>query len=206
MNKEIPHEYIFSPSPGLVNDVVVFLDRDGVINREVHLLHRVEDFELLPGTSGAIRLLNDAKIPVIVISNQTVVARGLCSEEEVGRIHQRMVDDLARGEAKVDGIFYCPHSPQADIESYRLDCPWRKPKSGMLKKAIELLGDPKRRFMVGDMARDVLAGKDAGCMTIMVRTGHRGEDQLYGQDPNATPDVWAEDLSEAVSIILKKLI
>ena len=205
MSKEILHEYIFTPPSGLRKNVVVFLDRDGVVNQEIHLLHRASDFELIPGVPGAIKQLNDANISVIVSSNQTVVARGLCDEREVQRIHQRMIDSLAKGGARVDGVFYCPHSPQADVLEYRLDCPWRKPKSGMLKKALELLGSPAIRFFVGDMARDILAGKDIGCATIMVKTGHGGEDQIYGQDPNAAPDVWAKDLSEAVSIILKKI-
>ncbi|MDP3724812.1 MAG: HAD-IIIA family hydrolase [bacterium] len=206
MSKEIIHEYIFSPAPGLRGDVVVFLDRDGVVNREVHLLHSVEDFDMLPGVIGAIKKLNDASIPVIVISNQTVVSRGMCDEKEIGRIHHRMVRELSLGGAKVDGIFYCPHSPQADVEQYRIDCDWRKPKSGMLKKALELLGNPLRRFMVGDMARDVLAGKDVGCVTIVVDTGHGGEDEVFGQDPNAKPDVRVADLSGAVDWILRQLL
>lgn len=181
----------------------VFLDRDGVINEEVHLLHHPERLKIIPRAAAAIKKLNQKKIPVIVVTNQTVVARGLCSEQDVVLIHQRLKELLAKNNAFLDAIYYCPHSPKADREKYRLDCYDRKPNPGLFQKAAkEFKLDLKKSFSIGDQGRDILAGQQAGVgINILVETGHAGKAALF----QAKADYVVADLYEATELILKFL-
>ncbi len=145
---------------------IVFLDRDGTINVEQHHLSSVEGMELLPGAAEGIRMLNQLGWPIVVVSNQTVVARGDCSLETLRAINQRMIELLAAEGAFVDGIYYCPHMPDDG-------CPCRKPKTRLLDNAANVFGaDPASSFMVGDKCSDIQAGLDTGAITFLVRTGH----------------------------------
>lgn len=145
----------------------VFLDRDGTVNREVGLCHRIEDFRLLDGASEAIRLLNLAGIPVVVVTNQPVIARNLCSVEELERIHAYMETLLGRDGAYVDAVYYCPHHPDKgypeERKEYKIACDCRKPKPGMLLKAASDYNiDLPSSCMIGDGENDVAAGAAAG--------------------------------------------
>jgi histidinol-phosphate phosphatase family protein len=183
----------------------VFLDRDGVINEEVDLLHREDQLALIPGAAEAIRRLNDAGILVIVVTNQPAVARNLCTEADVRRIHARLADMLRRvAGARLDAVYYCPHHPEkhhADGNpAYRVDCECRKPKIGMLEQARKAFGlDYTQCFMVGDTTRDMQAGRNAGCRTILVRTGYAGRDGKY----DVQPDWVVDDLAAAVEVVLE---
>ena len=182
-------------------DWAVFLDRDGTINKEIHLLHRIEDFELIPGVIEAIKKLNKRQIPVIVYHNASVVARGLCDEYQVQKIHQHMIQEMERQGARVDAILYCPHHPTAFNLDYISDCSWRKPDSGMIKAAAAMFGlNLKKSYVVGDNARDILMGQKEGTVSILVKTGHGGKDTLY----ESKPDYVAEGLLSAVKFLLKK--
>ncbi|MBL7147269.1 MAG: HAD-IIIA family hydrolase [Nanoarchaeota archaeon] len=181
--------------------LAVFLDRDGTINKSIDQLYKKEQFELLPRAAEAIHKINSEGIKVIVVTNQPVVARGLCTEKDVQRIHELMSKELNQFNAFVDEILFCPHHPNANLVDYRKDCECRKPKIGMLKKAAEKFDlDLKKCFMIGDLTQDIKAGKDAGCKTVLVKTGHAGKDKKY----EVTPDYIAEDLYEAVNIILQE--
>jgi histidinol-phosphate phosphatase family protein len=182
----------------------VFLDRDGVINQEVDLLCREEQLVLIPGAAEAIRRLNDEGVLALVVTNQPVVARNLATENDVRRIHDRlaaMLDEQAS--ARIDAFYYCPHHPEthhADGNpAYRCPCDCRKPNTGMLDQArSDFSLDYSRCFMVGDSTRDIQTGFNAGCRTVLVRTGYAGGDGFY----DAEPDMVAEDLSQAVDMIL----
>lgn len=179
----------------------VFIDRDGTINREVHLLHKIEDFELFPGTVEAIKRLNQAEIPVFIYHNASVVARGLCDEDQVQRIHRHMIRELEKEGAFVDAVFYCPHHPTAFNLEYISDCLWRKPDSGMIRAGAEMFDlNLKKSYVVGDNARDILMGQKEKTFSILVKTGHGGRDTLY----EAKPDHTAIDILAAVKFILKK--
>lgn len=146
-----------------------FLDRDGVINKDVDFLSSPSDIEILPWAAEAIKRLNEKGIPVVVVTNQSGVARGYFSEMTLADIHEKMKKLLAREGASIDAIYYCPHLPEADKEEYAIECDCRKPAPGMiLKAAKELNIDPARSFLVGDSERDIEAGNSAGCYTIMV--------------------------------------
>jgi D-glycero-D-manno-heptose 1,7-bisphosphate phosphatase len=143
----------------------VFLDRDGTIARDVNYCRRVEDFELLPTVPRAIRLLNENYFKVVVITNQSGIARGFFSEAVLGQINRHMERELARENARLDAVYYCPHHPDEG-------CPCRKPQPGLLLKAAAQLGiSLKDSFMVGDNDKDVAAGRAAGCRTVLVTTG-----------------------------------
>lgn len=176
----------------------IFIDRDGTINRSIHLLHKIGDFELLPNSGMAIRKINDSEFLAIVITNQGVVARNLCSVEELEEIHKKMETLLGKESAKLDGIYYCPHhleNGHPDSE-YTIDCECRKPKIGMIKKAEKDFNiDLKKSFFIGDSATDIQCGKNAGLTTVGVKTGIG-----YG---NSKPDFIYKDLYTAVENILK---
>jgi len=178
--------------------IAVFSDRDGVINKEVGYLHQTKDLEILPNVSKAIRLLNQSGIPFIVITNQPVVARGWLTEDEVREIHQKIQRFLAPRGAKIDNFLFCPHHPNADLKKYRVICDCRKPGVALFKKAaVDHSIDLKRSYIVGDTFRDIEAGKKLGCKTVAVLSGH-------SDFRDSVPDYKANDLYEAVQLILNK--
>lgn len=178
----------------------VFLDRDGVINREVGILSSVGQLKIFPTAAGAIRSLNVAGFLVIIITNQPVIARGLISEQELDGIHAVMIRRLARRGASLDAIYYCPHHPEADVKKYRIRCRCHKPNIGLIMRAIKEHGiDPKNSFLIGDRTVDIMAGRRAGVRTILVKTGFGGKDGKF----DVIPDFKAKDLAAAVKIIKK---
>ena len=141
----------------------VFFDRDGTLNVDKDYLCETEKFEWIEGAPETVKFLNDRNIKVIVITNQSGVARGFFEESDVENFHNFMQDDLKKFGAHIDGFYYCPHHPQAKIEKYRCECDCRKPKPGMILKACKDFGiNPENAIMVGDMPRDVEAGENAG--------------------------------------------
>lgn len=176
----------------------VFIDRDGTLNVEQDYLYRTEDCILIPGAVDAVRRLNEAGWLVVVVTNQSGVARGYYSEQQVALLHRHMADELARGGGQVDGWYYCPHHPSGQ-EPYNRQCDCRKPLPGMLlRAAYELEIDLSRSWMVGDKLVDVQAGLAAGCRAVLVRTG-------YGLKESADlpADVLVcDDLAAAVELIL----
>lgn len=151
----------------------VFLDRDGTINVEKNYLHRIEDFEFIPGAPEAIRQLNQAGYLVLVVTNQSGVARGYFSLAEVDALHRHMVQRLAESGARIDGFYVCPHHPTAGQGIWRRDCSCRKGQPGLLLQAAAEHGiDLARSYMVGDKTADVEAGQRAGCSPLLVLTGY----------------------------------
>jgi D-glycero-D-manno-heptose 1,7-bisphosphate phosphatase len=152
----------------------IFVDRDGVVLDLVDYLNRVDQVVLAPGVAETIRAINDAGVPLVIVTNQSAIARGLLTESGLGEIHARMKDLLAAHGARVDAIYYCPHHPEARDTAYRRDCECRKPKPGMLRQAAQDLGlDLAQSVMVGDNATDIEAGHNARvARTLLVLTGH----------------------------------
>ncbi len=177
----------------------VFLDRDGTINVEKDYLYQVADFEFVPGAEEAIRRLNQAGLLVIVVTNQSGVARGYYTEDDVEQLHRHINRELARHDAHVDAWFYCPHHPSGK-GSYALPCSCRKPLPGMLRAAaLRYDIDLEQSYMVGDKQADIEAGMAAGCHTILVRTGY-GEKEEQALDG---PVEIRDDLLAAVIAILQ---
>jgi D-glycero-D-manno-heptose 1,7-bisphosphate phosphatase len=184
----------------------LFIDRDGVLIRDVDLMVRVDQIELMPGVTRAIVDARAAGFAVVVVSNQSVVARGLCDEDAVRAVH-RAIDRqlLARGTSPLDGYWFCPHHPRADDPRYRQVCHCRKPRPGLLQQAAAALDiDLAASFLVGDRLTDVLAGFRAGCRTVLVETGMHRAPLLAGVDESelVAPDHIATDLQAAVEWIV----
>lgn len=186
--------------------MAVFLDRDGVINKEINHLSRVEDFELIDGVADAISQINAAGILAVVITNQPVVARGDLDESELKIIHNKMDTLLGKKGAYIDRLYYCPHHPdsgfEGEIKTLKFECDCRKPEIGMFAKAeIDLNISLDKSWVVGDSTRDILAAKNAKMKSVLVKTGYAGKDARY----KVNPDFVSENLSEAVQLILKEI-
>lgn len=169
----------------------VFLDRDGTIARDVPYCPGPEQFELLPGVVRAIRILNQRGITAVVITNQSGIARGYFTPDDLARIHHKLHLELAQGNAHLDGIYYCPHHPDDG-------CLCRKPKPGLFMQAAhELSIDLSRSFMIGDQPKDIEAGKNAGCRTVLISTARPQENDMV-------PDYTAFDILDAVNWVVSQ--
>ena len=179
----------------------VFVDRDGTLVEERGYLERLVDLRIFPWTGDAVRLLNRAGFAVVVITNQSGVARGMFDEAFVHEVHREI--DRRIAPARVDGYFYCPHLPEARDERYRSACDCRKPRPGLITRAChELDLDASRSFMVGDRWLDVQCGRAAGVRPILVRTGH-GAHEEASIASSVQADAILNNLMEAVGWILR---
>lgn len=151
-----------------------FIDRDGVLNKERAFVHRAEDFEFVHGAIEALRSLKAGGYLLVVVTNQSGIARGLYSEADYLALTQHMRERLEAEGIRLDAVEYCPHLPDAPVERYRLDCDCRKPKPGMLNRAIRALEiDVGASFLAGDRLSDVEAGRAAGIgQCFLVKTGY----------------------------------
>lgn len=185
----------------------VFLDRDGTINEQMGYINHVSRFHLLAGVGAAIRRLNEHNIPVVVVTNQSGLARGYFPASLLDQVHQLMQAQLAAEGARIDGLYVCPHHPEAKEERYRVRCDCRKPGTGLLEQAArEMDLDLARSFMVGDRWSDLECGARVGATPILVLTGYgRGDHAYIGPAKELQPALVAEDLAAAVDWILARL-
>lgn len=188
-------------------DRAVFLDRDGTLIEHEHYLRSPERVRLIVGAAEALRRLRALSFRLVVVTNQSGVARGYFDESAVERVHDRIRDLLAAEEASVDAFYYCPHGP---TEEGWEGCGCRKPAPGMMVRAAEDLGlDLKKSWMVGDSVCDIESGLNCGCRTILVRTGRGRETELefssaftLGQkEKSGTMFSVADDLRAAASLV-----
>jgi D-glycero-D-manno-heptose 1,7-bisphosphate phosphatase len=164
----------------------IFLDRDGTINVDTGYVHTIEEFEFIPGAIDALRTLSELPAPVIVVTNQSGVGRGYFKESDVEALHEHMNDLLDDYDAEIDAFYYCPHHPDADRVAYRQDCQCRKPRPGLLKTAAEDFDVTfSESVMIGDSERDVEAGNEMGCHTILL-------------DPEGSADTLESTAADAV--------
>ncbi|MCX7748467.1 MAG: HAD family hydrolase [Clostridia bacterium] len=149
----------------------VFLDRDGTINIEKNYLYKIEEFEFIKNVPQAIKLLNENGFKVIVITNQSGIARGYYNEEDVKKLHKHIDDQLNQYDAFIDAYYYCPHHPKYGKEPYRMDCICRKPKTGLIKMALQEFSLEKEcSWFVGDRESDIRAGRKAGLKTVLLNS------------------------------------
>ena len=183
----------------------VFLDRDGTIIEEVGYLDRPERVELFPWTIDAVRVLNRAGLAVVLVSNQSGVARGFFTEAVVDAVHQRMADLLNEGGARIDAYYYCPHHPDGKVPRYAQPCDCRKPGRGLVDRAVQELGiDPAKSFVVGDRWLDVALGRAVGAQSVLVRTGY-GASEEDRRPADLAADAVVDNLIAATSWILGRL-
>ena len=157
----------------------VFLDRDGVLIEDSgSLVRRPDQLRIIPGVPTALADVRALGFLTVVVTNQTVVARGMVTERELGQLHTRLQEKLRQREeaARIDAFYVCPHHPNADLPAYRMNCACRKPKPGMLLRAERDLDlDLSRSIMVGDRPSDIAAGQFAGCRTVLVESGRHAD-------------------------------
>lgn len=182
----------------------VFLDRDGTINEQMGYINHLSRFHLLPGVAAAIRLLNDRGVPVFVVTNQSGLARGYFPDSLLVAVHQAMTERLAVEGARLEGVYVCPHHPEAKEERYRLACQCRKPRPGLfLQAAAEHDLDLHRSYVIGDRWSDLKAAAACGAKGVLVLTGYgRGDYQFIGPGQAVQPCHVAEDLQAAVRWLL----
>ena len=183
----------------------IFLDRDGTINEDIGYVSSPDDLIIYPYAARAIRLINDAGLKVIIITNQSGVARRLYDEAVLAQIHERLIQELASDGARIDAIYYCPHHPRIGDAEYRRACQCRKPGPGMLHQAArEHDIDLSRSYVVGDKASDMNLATNAGARGALVLTGY-GRQTLANRDEwPCAPEVVADDLLDAVTQILDR--
>ena len=180
----------------------IFIDRDGTMNVSKGFISKAEDLELIPGTIEAVKAINKSGALAIVITNQPVIARGECSFEELHNIHNKLKTLLGEKGAFVDDIFYCPHHTdkgfEGEVPELKFDCECRKPKTGMVMKAVEKYNiDLSQSYMVGDSTMDLETARNAGVKSVLVNTGFAGNDGKYSRKC----DIEAKDLLDAVEKI-----
>lgn len=182
-----------------------FLDRDGTIIEEVGYLDRPERVEFFPWTIDAIRVLNRAGLAVVLVSNQSGIARGFFTDAVVDSVHERMSDMLAKGGARIDAYYYCPHHPDGRVPGLARVCDCRKPARGLVDRAVADFGvDPARSFVVGDRWLDIGLARTVGAKGVLVRTGY-GESE-EGKPPNGLrADAVVDNLIAASSWILRNI-
>jgi D,D-heptose 1,7-bisphosphate phosphatase len=174
----------------------VFLDRDGTIIEEVNYLSDPEGVRLIPGAADALALLREAGFALVVVTNQSGIARGYYSVEDYEAVAQRLAEVLGSQGLSLDAVHFCPHHPEVSG-----DCLCRKPATGMHRAAAEGLGlDASRSYFVGDRVQDLLPALELGGEGVLVRTGFGTEEE------GDLPEVFqvADDLLEAARIIISK--
>jgi D-glycero-D-manno-heptose 1,7-bisphosphate phosphatase len=182
----------------------VFLDRDGTLIEDVGFLDAISRVAFYPWTIDSIRALNRAGLVVVVVTNQSGIARGILDEALVDATHAHLTARLAAGGARVDAYYYCPHHPRGTVPQFARECDCRKPARGLIDRAVTDLGlDPARSFVVGDKWIDVQLGRAVGARAILVRTGAGASEERRPPD-GVSADVIVDNLAAAASWILSR--
>jgi D-glycero-D-manno-heptose 1,7-bisphosphate phosphatase len=183
----------------------VFIDRDGTLNVDSGYIADPEDLVVYPSAAQAVRLLNENGLKAIVVTNQSTVARGYCSEAMIDAIHAKLRDELNKQGAHLDAIYYCPHHPEIGEKLYRVQCQCRKPRPGMLHQAErEHNIDLSRSYVIGDKTVDIEMARSVGAAAGLVLTGFGNDSIRRLAGKSLQPDFIGEDVLEAVRIILER--
>lgn len=183
----------------------IFIDRDGTLNKFAGLISKPEQLVLEDGAEEAVKLINSSEYLSILVTNQSVVARGLCTEEDVRIIHKKLDTLLGRSAAYLDDIIYCPHHPDKgypeENPEYKIDCQCRKPKTGMINIMADKYNiDLSKSYIIGDSTTDIQTGINAGLHTVLVHTGEAGKDGKY----TVSSEMEAENILMAVKAIIDR--
>jgi D-glycero-D-manno-heptose 1,7-bisphosphate phosphatase len=182
----------------------IFLDRDGTLNEDVGYPGLYSQVHIYPYSIEAVRKINRAGLLAVVVTNQSGVGRGLFTEAALRKIHRKMNEEFTSQQARLDGIYYCPHYIGSALPEYNLDCTCRKPFPGLgLRAAQELDIDLHRSYMIGDKVEDILFGRAIGARPILVLTGYGRQAQGQLREEGIVPAFVGRTLSEAVDWILE---
>lgn len=181
----------------------VFLDRDGTINEEMGYVNHPSRFQIFEFAAPAIRKLNDIGFKVIILTNQSGLARGYFDEKVLEEVHTNLLNHLSIHKARIDKIYHCPHHIEGSVKKFTTDCDCRKPKPGMLKRAErEFNISLKESYLIGDRYKDIQFGQKSGLTTIMVLTGYGLGEHTYQKNQwTKGPDFICKNLLDAADII-----
>lgn len=182
----------------------VFIDRDGTLTEEVGYVNHPQRLRLLPRSAEAVRRLNSAGVPAVIVTNQAGVARGYFSEDVLRAVHDEMLAQLKQAGAHLDAVYVCPHHPTEGEPPFRLACDCRKPRPGLLQRAATELGlDLGTSVVIGDRPTDLVVARRVGAQGVLVLTGYGlGEWEYRRATFPVTPDHVAGDLLDAVTWFL----
>jgi D-glycero-D-manno-heptose 1,7-bisphosphate phosphatase len=182
----------------------VFIDRDGTLNVEKDYVYKIEDFEFIDGAKEAVRILNENFFKVVVISNQSGIARGYYTPNDVHLLHDYIQRELRKEKAHIDAFFYCPHHPDGTIDEFRKACDCRKPNPGMILQAEQKLNiDLQSSFVIGDNFSDIKIKEKIPVKAILVKTGHGNKALEELQNETIKPDRIEANLLDAVKYIMR---
>lgn len=180
----------------------VFLDRDGTLIEESGYICGFSEVKVFSFSVEALKIMNDRDFRVILVTNQSSVARGICTEQQIQEIHTQLREYFKRRGALIDAVYYCPYHEEGILPNYRKKDECRKPSPGMLYQAAQDFNiDLAESYMIGDSVRDILAGQQAGCRTILVLTGHGRQSKEKISTEAVNPNYIAANLLEAVMLI-----
>ncbi len=176
----------------------VFLDRDGVLNKDIGYLKSPDQLIILPGVIGALKKLKDAGFLLIIVTNQSGIAKGFFYEDDLKKVHNALLTIFKKDNIYIDDIFYCPHHKDGIAEPYNISCDCRKPNTKMIKdSAIKYNIDLSKSYLVGDKDTDIQLAINAGLKSFCV------ENDMYEYDKNVVPDYFVGNLAEAAEIIIE---
>ena len=180
----------------------IFLDRDGCLIEEKDYLSRVEDLDIFDFSFEAVKKMKELGYMVFVLTNQSGVARGYFTEDDVKNINIEIQSRFRARGTSIDGFYYCPHYKDGKVKEYAIDCDCRKPKIGLIKQVLKDFPkiDLSMSYMIGDKFSDVQMARNAGCKGILVKTGH-GKEELNSRHDNITPEKVCENLLDAVNAL-----
>ncbi len=185
----------------------VFLDRDGTLIRDKGFICHFKDVEIFPFSLQSLKMMNEYGFRIIVITNQSAIARGICTEDQVMNIHREMTGFFKRSGAVIDAFYYSPYLEDAPVPKFRKRDESRKPAPGMILQAAENFGvNLSESFVIGDSSRDILAGKKAGCKTILVLTGNGPLARMELENLKVKPDLISENLLDAAEKITRDCV
>ncbi len=187
--------------------IAIFLDRDGTINKEIGHISHPQQIELINGAAEGIKQINNSGLLAVVMTNQAVIARGECTEQQLKEIHNKIETNLGENGSYLDHIYYCPHHPDSgfkgEVKKLKINCTCRKPNTGLFMKAKKEMNiDLNQSWMIGDSTSDILAAKNLGMKNILINTGLAGRDYKYA----VVPDYIFFDLQSGLEWIIKEHI
>lgn len=182
----------------------IFLDRDGTLNEDVGYPGHFSQMHIYPYSPEAVHKINRAGLLAVVVTNQSGVGRGYFTEAALRKMHRLMNEEFIRNQARLDGIYYCPHYVGSSHQEYNLDCTCRKPYPGLgLRAAEELDIDLHRSYMIGDKYEDILFGRNLGARPVLVLTGYGQQTQDRLREEGSAPAFTGRTLLEAVDWIVE---
>lgn len=182
----------------------VFLDRDGTINVEKNYLYKIEDFEFIDGVLKALRELSDAGFLLIIITNQSGIARGYYTEKDYETLSSWLLTTLAENGINISASYFCPHLPDASVEKYRRVCTCRKPNTGLFDQAVKDFDiDLSKSFAIGDKIRDLAICEKSGCKGFLIGNNEKSEILEKVRNGKFTNIVWKKNILDCVFDILR---